>query len=203
MIKNIVFDMGKVLLDYECNAAIRAFTADENLIKKISMAVFQSQEWVLLDMGVISEEQGLSRMLMRLDTDEEKKLARQAFDSWHRYNLFPKAGMDELIKELKEKYGYSCYILSNASVRIPEYCYNMIPGHEYMSGALFSANEGCIKPQKIIYERFFEKFGLKPDECFFIDDLQENISGAEEAGMKGYCFSDGDITKLREVLVNL
>lgn len=203
MIKNIVFDMGKVLLDYECDAAIRAFTEDETLIKKISMAVFCSQEWVLLDMGVISEEQGLNRMLRHLDTEEERKIARQAFDNWHKYNLFPKAGMDDLIKELKERCGYNCYILSNASVRVPECCYGMIPGHEYMSGALFSANEKCIKPQKFIYERFFEKFDLKPEECFFIDDLQENISGAERTGMKGYCFSDGDINRLKDILFNL
>ncbi|MDO4438987.1 MAG: HAD family phosphatase [Eubacteriales bacterium] len=203
MIKNIVFDMGKVLLDYECDAAIRAFTKDEKLIKKISMAVFLSQEWVLLDMGIISEEQGLSRMLAHLDTEEEKEIAEKAFKNWHRYNLFPKAGMGELVKELKEKHGYNCYILSNASVRVPECCYDIIPGHEYMSGALFSANEKCIKPQDIIYERFFKKFDLRPEECFFIDDLYENILGAEKTGMKGYCFSDGDIGKLREILCNL
>jgi len=51
-----------------------------------------------------------------------------------------------------------------------------------------------------MYGRFFDRFGLKPEECYFIDDLQNNIEGAKACGMDGYCFADGDVGKLKETL---
>ena len=53
MIKNIVFDMGNVLVDYRGDLVCRHFIKDEEAVKKINTAVFLSPEWVLLDMGVI------------------------------------------------------------------------------------------------------------------------------------------------------
>lgn len=43
-----------------------------------------------------------------------------------------------------------------------------------------------MKPQREMYEHFYERFSLKPEECFFIDDLQDNIDGAKTTGMDGY-----------------
>mgnify|MGYP000007707106 CR=1 FL=1 len=57
MIKNIVFDMGKVLVEYEGDRVCRHFSEDEALIRKVSTAVFVSPEWLMLDMGIISEEE--------------------------------------------------------------------------------------------------------------------------------------------------
>ena len=57
-----------------------------------------------------------------------------------------------------------------------------------------------MKPQKEMYEHFYERFGLDPQECFFIDDLQDNIDGAKATGMDGYCFVDGDLEKLKTCL---
>ena len=50
----------------------------------------------MLDMGIISEEEGLSQILTRLDTEEEKELARKSFAHWHEYNMYHKEGMEEL-----------------------------------------------------------------------------------------------------------
>ena len=74
MIRNIVFDMGKVLMDYSGMPVCRHFTDNEALAKRVCTAVFDSPEWVLLDMGVITEEDGIKKMISRLDTEEEKKL---------------------------------------------------------------------------------------------------------------------------------
>ena len=57
-----------------------------------------------------------------------------------------------------------------------------------------------MKPQKEMYQHFYEKFGLNPQECLFVDDLEENIQGARETGMDGICFTDGDVDHLREML---
>ena len=64
----------------------------------------------------------------------------------------------------------------------------MIPAIDCFDGILFSAEEKCVKPQKEIYLRLFEKFSLKPEECFFIDDLDLNIQGAKNCGMDWILF---------------
>ena len=199
MIRNIVFDMGNVLVDYDGDLVRRALIPDEEMRKRIYTTVFVSPEWVKLDMGIISEEQGLKAMVNRLDTPEEKEAAARCFAQWHLYNMRPKKGMEELTRQLKEK-GYGLYICSNASVRLLECYRDVIPAIDCFDGVLFSAEVKCMKPQKEMYEHLYRRFRLDPGECYFIDDLEENIQGARDTGMDGYCFSDGNVEDLRKVL---
>jgi putative hydrolase of the HAD superfamily len=114
----------------------------------------------------------------------------------------PKAGMKELIGDLKEK-GYRIYLCSNAPTRLM-ICYKkVIPAIDQFDGILFSSEVKCLKPQKEMYEHLFNRFGLVPEECFFVDDWDLNIEGSRACGMDGYCFVDGDVEKLREVLFHL
>lgn len=199
MIRNIVFDMGKVLVDYSGMPVCRHFTDNEALAKRICTAVFDSPEWVLLDMGVIKEKDGIEKMISRLDTEEEKELAVKCFDHWHEYNMTARPEMGDLIRDLKAK-GYGIYLCSNASVRLLTCYKKVLPSIDCFDGILFSAEVLCMKPQKEMYGHFFDRFGLKPEECYFIDDLQNNIEGAKACGMDGYCFADGDVGKLKETL---
>ena len=202
MIKNIVFDMGKVLVDYVADAVCRHYMTDEKEIREVCTSVFVSPEWVFLDMGVMEEEEALQRMKARLETPHAKEMAELCFRHWHEYNMWAMEGMEELIKNLHSR-GYGIYLCSNASVRLLTCYKQLIPGIEYFDGVLFSAEEGCMKPQKEIYERLFARFGLKAEECYFIDDQPLNIWGAESCGMKGWVY-DGDrkrlLEKLEEVL---
>ncbi len=201
MIKNMVFDMGKVLLNYDSDKVCSHFMESETEKKNVETSVFISPEWILLDMGVISEEEALKRMQSRLATDHEKEMAALCLEHWHEYNMWPVDGMEELVKELKDK-GFGIYLCSNASMRLIS-CYDKIPGIKYFDGILFSAEVKCIKPQKEMYEYLFERFQLKPNECFFIDDQLLNIEGGRACGMDGYCFEDGDVGKLRQRLLHI
>lgn len=198
MIRNLVFDMGKVLVDYVPDAVCRHFMTDEKEIDRVGTSVFISPEWVLLDMGVISEEEGLKRMQARLSSPHEKEMAALCFWHWHEYNMWAMEGMGELVKRWKDK-GFGIYLCSNASIRLLSCYERIIPGIQYFDGILFSAREKCIKPQKEIYERLFKQFSLKPEECFFIDDQAVNIQGARDCGMDGYVY-DGDRKRLEEKL---
>ena len=198
--KNIVVDMGKVLVEYEADRVCRQFMTVEAEIKEVSTFVFVSPEWLMLDMGVISEEEALKRMQSRLGTEHEKKMAELCLKHWHEYNMFPKEGMKELVEELKEK-GFGLYICSNASLRLLSCYKEVIPAIDCFDGVLFSAEVKCMKPQREMYEHLFERFGLNPADCFFIDDMQLNIDGAKACGMDGYCFADGDVKKLRKTLL--
>lgn len=199
MIKNIVFDMGKVLLHYDAGRASGYFVEDEAERKEVETSVFVSPEWIFLDMGVISEEEALLRMQNRLGSPHAKEMARLCMEHWHEHCMWEVQGMRSLIKELKER-GFGIYLCSNASLRLLSCYLELIPGIEWFDGVLFSAEVQCIKPQKEMYNHLFERFQLKPEECFFIDDLQLNIDGARACGMDGYCFVDGDVNRLREYL---
>lgn len=201
MIKNIVFDMGNVLVAYDSMRVCRQFIEDEQDRETVCTAIFVSPEWIFLDMGVISEEEALKKIIKRLPKRLHEK-AKLCMERWPDYCMWPIEGMEELIKNLKER-GYGIYLCSNASMRLPDMYKKVIPGIQYFDGVLFSAPEKCIKPQRQIYEALFSRFSLKPEECFFVDDLQLNIDGARECGMDGYCFADGDIEKLKGVLYGL
>jgi putative hydrolase of the HAD superfamily len=199
MIRNILFDMGNVITVYDSYGAGRHFIKDEALRKKVVTSVFISPEWLMLDMGIIPEEDALKRMKDRLDTEEEKELAETCFNDWHLYNKWPMPHMAELVKELKEK-GFKVFMLSNASIRMPKVYKQTIPLWELYDGFLFSAEIQYIKPQKEIYLEAFRRFRIRPEESFFVDDVPANVEGGKRCGMDGYCFADGDILKLKKRL---
>ena len=201
MIRNIVFDMGKVLVEYDAMRVCRHHIADEADRQQVCTAVFVSPEWVLLDMGVISEKQALRQMCGRLP-ERLHEAAALCMRDWHKYCMETVPEMDPLIRELKAQ-GFGIYLCSNAGVRLLECYREVIPAVECFDGILFSAAEKCIKPQKEIFEHFFQKFDLKPEECFFVDDLQLNIDGAKACGMDGYCFADRNLERLKVRLTGL
>lgn len=201
MIKNIVFDMGKVLVGYDAMRVCEHHIEDVNDRKRVCTAVFVSPEWVMLDMGVLPEEQAIRQMCSRLP-GRLHEAVRLCMRDWHRYCMYTMTEMEPLIRGLKAE-GYGIYLCSNASMRLLSCYQDVIPASDCFDGMLFSAEVRCIKPQKEMYLHLFDRFGLKPEECFFIDDIQLNIDGARACGMDGYCFADGRLDRLKSALADL
>lgn len=199
MIKNVVFDMGKVLVHYDSMRVCSQYMEDEEEKRLVNTSVFVSPEWLMLDMGLISEEEALKKMQARLPEAHAKEMAKLCLEHWHEYCMWEIEGMRDLVKELKER-GFGIYLCSNASLRMLSCYRQVIPAIELFDGVLFSAEVKCMKPQKEMYHHLYERFRLKPEECFFVDDLPANIQGARETGMNGYCFADGNVEKLKENL---
>lgn len=199
MIKNIVFDMGNVLVRYDSMRVCSQYIEDEDEKRLVNTSVFVSPEWLMLDMGLISEEEALKKMQARLPGAHAKEMAKLCLEHWHEYCMWEIEGMRDLVKELKER-GFGIYLCSNASLRMLSCYRQVIPAIELFDGVLFSAEVKCMKPQKEMYHHLYERFRLKPEECFFVDDLPANIQGARETGMNGYCFADGNVEKLKENL---
>lgn len=202
MIRNVVFDMGNVLVFYDSRRASRRFSKDEAEQEAVNTSVFVSPEWLMLDMGVISEEEALRRMQARLPKGHAREAAKLCLEHWHEYCMWPVPGMEELVRALKEQ-GFKLYLCSNASLRMLDCYLDVIPGIRLFDGVLFSAEVKCVKPQKEMYLHLFERFGLRPEECFFVDDMPLNIEGAGASGMDGYCFADGDVEKLGKALMEV
>lgn len=201
MIKNIVFDMGKVLVGYRAMNVCEHHIEDVHDRKRVCTAVFVSPEWIQMDMGVLPEEQAIRQICGRVPARLHEAV-RLCMRDWDKYCMFPMTEMEPLVRSLKAE-GYGIYLCSNASLRLLSCYRDVIPAADCFDGFLFSAEVKCIKPQKEMYYHLFDRFGLKAEECFFIDDVQLNIEGARACGMDGYCFEDGDMEKLKEALAGL
>lgn len=197
MIRHIVFDMGQVLVNFNIGLftdRLRLSEADAALIRR---EVLTTVEWVRMDRGTISDDDALARMQARLP----RHLHGTAEYLVRRWNdpIVPVEGMADVARDLKNA-GYDLYLLSNASTRQHTYWHD-IPGSEYFSGTFISADYRLLKPEDAIYQAFFRKFGLKPEECLFIDDSPANIEASENAGMAGIVFH-GDAAYLRRQLAD-
>ena len=197
--KNILFDMGNVLITYNPEWVIRRYTEDEELIREVKNIVFNSQEWFLLDAGLIEEEKAERNWMERLSSDKARELAHLSFQNWHLYNMKVIPGTAEMIRAVKEN-GKEIYLLSNASLRLLSIYKEVIPAVECFSGIFYSATHKCVKPQDIIYKRFLKEYSLNPSDCFFIDDLEDNIMAAKEAGINGAVMSTKTAKEMAEIL---
>lgn len=195
MIKQIVFDMGGVLVHYSPSRFIDLLSAGGEDKALLLREVFNTVEWFRMDRGTITEEEASAAMKRNLPPRLHEAVDRLM--AWWELELRPMEGMAELLAELKEL-GYGLYLLSNATVRQPEY-FDRLPGSEYFDGRLVSAFYKLLKPQREIYETLLREFGLRVEECFFVDDSVANVEGAYCVGLSGAVF-DGDVDRLRRAL---
>ena len=195
MIKNIVFDMGNVIIRFDPAAFIDRFgvTADEREL--LLREIFRSPEWVMMDRGVLTDGQCADVLCPRLP-ENLRETARKLIAFWDR-PIIEIEGVRPLIEELKSK-GYGIYLLSNASCRQPDY-WQRVPASRLFDGTLISYSVRLVKPMPEIYEKFFETFSLRREECFFIDDSPANVEAAIYVGMPGTVFHN-DIQILRRDL---
>lgn len=196
MIRNIVFDMGHVLMYFLPKVYVERLHVPEEDREPVLREVFRSVEWIRLDRGNITEEEAAAAMSARLP-ERLGETVRELVSGWWKGPLIPVEGMEALVAELKSM-GYGIYLLSNAGKRLPEY-FDRIPGAQYFDGRIVSAEWGVLKPQPEIYRILLETYHLEAEECFFIDDQLINVEGACYVGLSGMVF-DGDIGRLRQKL---
>ena len=196
MIKNIVFDMGGVILDFNLKKTVTQEFAPEYHDVIYEHVFGENSVWKTLDEGIYTYDQVIPGILEKLPPELHEKVSAMVTDFYDYMPPFPETY--ELIKELKEK-GYKIYLLSNATPRFFDR-YLDIPAFEYFDGLFISALYKLLKPNREIYEAFCNKFSLDPTECFFIDHLEANIEGAKKYGMQGFQFKAPDTTELRKAL---
>lgn len=196
MYKNIIFDMGNVLIDFSPMQYVGKLNlGDKAEEEKIFKAAYLNFKSIYMDYGRMTEDEFVDYVVNGIGEKYRDKV-RELIVNWHQY-LTPIKGMEELVKELKDK-GYKIYLLSNAGFNQHDY-WEKIPASKYFDGKVVSCDVGEVKPFREIYEALYKKFNIKPEESFFIDDLIINIFGANRTGMDGYVFT-GDVNDLRAEL---
>lgn len=195
MIRNIIFDMGGVLVHYSPARFVDLLDVDETDKALLLREVFNTVEWVRMDRGTIAEDEAVAAVKANLPPRLHGEADR--LFHWWELELRPMEGMAELLAELKEL-GYGVYLLSNATVRQPEY-FGALPFNQYLDGRVISAWFKVLKPQKEIFDILLWEYDLRAEECFFVDDSNANVEGACHLGMAGAVF-DGDVPRLRRQL---
>ncbi len=195
-IKNVVFDLGGVLIDFNAQRMLNDNIPPE-YHEAVLKATFESKEWQMMDSGEIDVDEAVGKMNEKLPSELHRKVYDMIVD---RENQMPPLyGMTDIINSLYDK-GYTLYVLSNCAKWFPDYFPRLVPSSDKFSGYVISADHHTLKPQEKIYNILFDKFNLKAEECFFIDDSPANISTALKLKMSAHCFADRDFTKLREAM---
>lgn len=192
MIKNIVFDMGNVIIRFDPELfMVRLGLAEEDR-KLLKRELFVSLEWSRMDRGSLTDEEA-AEIVCRRVPERLHDAVRRLVGMWDR-PILPVEGMYELVEELKDM-GYGIYLLSNASFRQHDY-WPRVPASKFFDGTLISADVKLVKPQPEIYRLLCDKFSLLPEECVFIDDSTSNAEGAYFCGINALVFH-GDAHEMR------
>lgn len=197
MIKNIVLDMGNVLLEYNPDICLNLFVNGEENKQLIKRELFEGPEWIQGDLGYITDEERFTGVSHRVPETLHKEL-KQCVEKWD-VCMRPIPGAKDFCEYAKER-GYLLYVLSNASNAFYRYFPRFAP-LDYFEGIVVSSDIHIIKPDIRIYQYFIEKYSLLPEECFFIDDRVENVEGARKAGLKGAMFH-GDFEEMKLLVSN-
>ncbi|MBR4995498.1 MAG: HAD family phosphatase [Alistipes sp.] len=185
MVKNIVFDFGAVLVDWNPHHLY------DNYFGSVEKA-----EWFLNNICLYS---------WNIQMDGGKPFAQGVAELQAQYPEWSDAiavyhtrwiemmageieGMSDLIKRLKAA-GYRVYGLTNWSSETFPLVRDKYPIFDLMEGIVVSGEEHLLKPDAAIYNCLLERYGLKAEESLFVDDNAANVEGARAVGMQGVQFT--------------
>jgi len=195
-IKNVILDMGNVLLDFNPEVSLNAFCSSEEEKNVIRKELFGGPEWQMGDRGDITDAQRYDLVKLRVPEKYHKALKECAL-RWD-VCMKPVKGAADFCNYVKEK-GFGIYVLSNASNLFYEYFPTFLP-LDFFDGVFVSSDYRMLKPDAEIYLTFLEKYGLNAHDCIFIDDREANVQAAREVGMNAVRFEENyeEIKKLLE-----
>lgn len=203
MIKNIIFDIGGVLVEFSPENILRKMGLPETEVLEIAKTTSLGPHWKELDRGVMSKEEVFELMLS--ETKEEYKADARRFlydEVLSTVKSFDYS--EEWLRELKSR-GYNIYLLTNYPDWMFDYHWtNTFTFTKSVDGKVVSAVVKQIKPDEEIYTTLLKKYNLIPEESVFIDDKAENIQTAKALKINGIQFTNiNDVkNKLNSLLEN-
>ncbi|MDO8628788.1 MAG: HAD family phosphatase [Nanoarchaeota archaeon] len=195
MIKHIVFDNGGVLVSSSSKFFIPKYLKYTD--KSFATVVKSYRELAKpLDTGRETEVEFYSRFMKHMGIRcSLKEILR------HRYAVSKKIpGMLRLVIKLSKH--YELFMLNNEYREFMDFLikkYSMYD--QYFKKRVTSFEVGVRKPDVKIFRLFVKKFSLKPHECVFIDDREDNVSSAKSIGMKAVHFQNFEqcVRELRQL----
>jgi len=182
MIKNLVFDLGNVLIEWNSEKILTYFEPEKERRQVLRQAIFESGVWHQTDKGELSLKEACEEVLAQLDISYHSAV-KNIFYHWYEV-VYVYSGLQERIRLWSDQ-GYRIYILSTTC----EIFYHiekagLLPIYPLLSGYILSSEVGVVKPEAEIYQKLLKKYNLNPVESVFIDDIQANLDTAAELGFE-------------------
>lgn len=189
MIRNIIFDLGNVLVNVEYERFINKLKS-RGVSEDTYGNFFKGGSYRLLgyESGEITTEEFITKCLEGLRLKMERNEYADAFN-----DMFSEIRpMSSLLRQLHAESKYRLFLLSNTSPLHFEYIKKKYDYVNLLEKFALSYELKSLKPDDIIYERTIEQLGINPGESVFIDDLQENCEAANRHGINTICYNKND-----------
>jgi putative hydrolase of the HAD superfamily len=183
-VRNVIFDFGGVLVNWQPEAIIAGFYAESALRDAVRTHALQHDDWLEMDRGTLDEATVIRRFAARMQRPEPEL---RAFFDHLRASLTPIEPTVALLNELKRS-GYRLYGLSNMSETIFTHLKSLHAFFDLFDGIVVSAIVKSLKPEPAIYEQLRSQFALDFSESVFIDDLPRNVDAAQRLGLPAIRF---------------
>lgn len=177
--------MGNVLMDFNPDYMLSVFLEDIDEIQYFKQIIFYSDIWKKLDHGSLSFDQAYTQLQEIVPLEKRNKL-KTILDRWPE-TKYPRKDMEQIIKRLKEN-GYNIYLCSNCNSLFHTYK-DKYSVFKHFDGFVISGDILMSKPEIEIYLYLLKQFNLDPKTCLFVDDIKENILGANKVGIDGYHYN--------------
>jgi glucose-1-phosphatase len=187
-VKNLIFDLGGVILDLSVDHTLQAFSQCSGInVEQVKEIFISSPEFNEYEKGAINDEQFRKFIRKVYCVEASDQEIDQCWNAMLRG--LPLAKL-QLLKELKKQ--FSVYLLSNTNgihlQHINEKMLRELTGENlldlYFHRAYYSHRMGKRKPDADIFEQVLQENGLNPSETLFLDDNPHNIAGANSLGIK-------------------
>lgn len=195
MIRNIIFDIGGVLLDYNPKTYLDKLNIEEGKRNELNDIIFHNQKWKDCLNGFITNSE-LIEYLIKENLKYKNEIEQILSKNNLKYMLPPKQEMIEYYKTLKQK-EYKIYLCSNITEDTYNYIKDSFEIIQVADGGVFSCFENISKPNVGIYQKLIEKYNLDVEKSILIDDTKINIISANDIGLNGILFNNiEDIKKI-------
>jgi len=176
--KNIVFDFGGVLVDWNPRYLYNDLFDDKTEMEEFLSNVCTNEWNVQQDAGRSLAE---ATELLIEQFPEHQDMIKRYYDDW---KVMLKDEIPEntaLLEPLSKK--YKLFGLTNWSGETFPYAKERFPFfNKYFEGIVVSGDEKMIKPNKEIFWLLLERYSISAEECVFIDDNLDNVIAAKEIG---------------------
>ncbi len=204
-IRNILFDLGNVLIDVDIRKTLRAYNALLGVEEERSRGVGvidksntiitagdligagESELVAKYQVGAVSTDEFVEGILKVCKPSTTRQ---EVINAWMAMLIGIPEARKQKLSEL-HKQGYKLYVLSNINELHAEWTREQLKGIPFE--AMFFSNEiQMAKPDARCYEHVIHETGIKPEETLYIDDLPENIEAGRRAGMQVFLNTKAD-----------
>ncbi|NPD91503.1 HAD family hydrolase [Xylanibacter muris] len=192
-VKNLIFDFGKVLVDYDVMSVMHTFFGDNKEEEEAFSQTFMCKKFTdECDLEEIPFEQ-----IIRKAQQEHPRFSdalQYFYDHYLDFVIGEMPGMKPLLVKLKEK-GFKLYGLTNWCSEVHKVMkkYDIF---DLLDGYVISSEVHLLKPNPAIYRYLCNRYGLKPEECLFVDDNYANVYAAKDVGMYAVAFVGPEIYEI-------